>query len=106
MPKARRIATRDQIVGHEADTPDGIERAIGELVRLTAQPQARARVDADLVVGANRITHNLGRTPQHVTLTPTAADATFAWCVTSRDERQMVITVVGIAQPGASLEVS
>jgi hypothetical protein len=102
------VATRDQIVEHEASTPDSIERAVGELSRISGayQQQFSSVVDVDLVVGANRINHNLGRRPGHVSVMPTTADATFAWAVTSTDDRQIVITVVGVAQTGASVEIS
>lgn len=108
MPAQRpqRPRPRDQVVEHQADTPDSIERALGELARLSAPILSRSLLTVDLVVGDNRINHNLGRKPRHVTLMPTAADASFAWAVTERDERQMVIEVVGVAQPGASIEVT
>lgn len=108
MPASRpvRVSTRDQVVGHEASTPDSIERAIAELGRLMPQIASRSQFVADLVIGDNRVNHNLGRLPKHVTLMPTVADATFAWAVTSMTERQLVIEVAGAAQPGASIEVS
>lgn len=107
--KPHRVRTRDQMVDHAASDRDAIERAISELARNSQRQDAEPSVvleGVDLVVGDNRITHNLGRTPRHVSLMPTAADATFAWAVTERDERQMVIAIVGVDQMGASLEVT
>lgn len=65
----------------------------------------RSTLTADLIVGDNRLNHNLGRLPLGVSLTPTVADATFAWALSSRTATQIVITVVGVDQPGAFLEV-
>ncbi len=104
--KPRRVATRDQVVGHEVSTPDSIERAVLELGRLVTVQAPRARLTADLVIGDNRINHGLGQLPKHVSLMPTSASAAFAWAVASMDERQLVVTVIGAAQPGASIEVS
>lgn len=60
---------------------------------------------ADLVVGTNRLSHGLGHGVHGATLTPTVADATFAWELTSSDDKQVVITVVGVDQPKAWVEV-
>lgn len=110
MPAQRpqRPAVRDQVVEHHADTRQSADRMISELARVQqAQAQlARKQLTVDLVVGSNRIAHNLGRKPKHVTLMPTDADAAFAWAVSEITERQLVIVVVGADQPGASLEVS
>ena len=102
-----RVAPRDQMVDHHSDSDDAKERRMDEIARQVATypSKHRARITADLIVGTNRLVHNLGRKPQHVTLMPTTADATFAWCVTSMDDKQVTITVVGVAQTDASIEV-
>lgn len=83
-------------------------------VRAAAQ-RALDRVEVhtiepvDLAVGTNVIPHSLGRVPRHVSLTPTAADASFSWAWkrdVTNPERQLAIVVVGVAQPRASLQVS
>lgn len=108
--KPQRVRTRDQAFVANATTPEATERALDEVARILTGPlMSRERAvleDVSLVVGDNRINHNLGRKPRHVTLMPTVADATFAWAVTLRDDRQMVIAIIGVAQPHASLEVS
>jgi hypothetical protein len=102
----KRPRSRDQMVAFAANTPESIEAKTDELARLSVPQALRAQVTVDLVVGDNRVNHNLGRRPRHVSLMPTVADATFAWSVSSRDERQVVITVIGVDQPQASVEVS
>lgn len=106
--KPKRARPIDQLVDFHSDTPEASERRMDEIARLVQlqASTARVRIDVDLIVGENRINHNLGRMPRHVTLMPTTADASFAWAVVSKDERQLVVSVVGVAQPGASLEVS
>ncbi len=104
MPKPRRIATRDQIVGHEATTPDGIERAVAELVRLQVPARARSLVTVDLVIGDNRVIHRLGRVPQGANLTPSVASAAFGWAMGDPTDTTAVIEVVGTDQPAAIVE--
>lgn len=62
----------------------------------------------DLVVGRNVVRHGLGRDVVGYTLTVTAADATFAHAIDTTNtnpELEVWITVVGVAQPGARVEV-
>lgn len=58
-----------------------------------------------LNVGANKVNHGLGRKAQGVRITPTVADATWAWALTLADDKQVTITCVGVAQPNAFVEV-
>lgn len=61
---------------------------------------------ADLVVGVNAVKHSLGRAVKAVVLTPTVADATFAWAIVTNNphpDRQVLINVIGVGQPGALL---
>lgn len=106
MARPQRVRPRDQVVGIQTDSPDSTQRAVDELARLSAIVTARTIIEMDLVVGDNRVNHNLGRLPRHVSLMPTVADAAFAWAVTEKDDRQLVVTIIGVAQPGASIEVS
>lgn len=63
----------------------------------------------DLVVGTNKVSHGLGRPVRGYTLTPTVADATFAHALADGSNTQRTvsvwITVVGVNQPGATLEL-
>lgn len=84
------------------------ERAIAEL----RKPQRAGQdvVTADLKVGTNAVQHSLGRAPRFVSVSPTVADATFAWARSAQPnphpDRQVLIDVVGVAQPGATILVS
>lgn len=105
----QRPPTASQLVTHNTDdSPEG--RAIQTIARSVTEIERRQVtrdiVVVDLTVGDNRIVHALGRRPQIVMVMPTDADATFAWACSTRDERVVVITVVGAAQPGAVVEVS
>jgi hypothetical protein len=103
--RAKRVATRAQVVGYAATDEGATERLIDELVEHAQGAELpRSARTVDLVVGSNRIVHNLGRKPLGATLTPTVADASFAWAMGTVDERIAIITVVGVAQPKASIE--
>jgi hypothetical protein len=68
----------------------------------------RFQIVASLIVGTNKIPHGLGRRFVGYTLTPTVADATFAHAIAPGNphpDREVWITVVGVAQPNAPLEV-
>lgn len=79
---------------------------IGQLVdaadRSLAAP--RSTVVVDLEVGVNRVNTLLGRRAIGCTLTPTVADATFAWAFAAVGDYAGEITVIGVAQPGAAVE--
>jgi hypothetical protein len=100
--------TRQQVAA-TADTSDPAGRAIYEVVDAVRRLETRVRDSAsqtvDLVVGDNQIAHRLGRKPIGAIVSPTVADATFAWAMTAADEETMVIEVVGVAQPDAGIEV-
>lgn len=109
MPTTRpqRPRPRPQVVDYQADKPESAERLMGDLAdaisRIDTMP--RRAFSADLSVGLNRIVHNLGRKPIGATIMPTVADAAFAWAVTDRDERTITISIIGAAQPKATIEV-
>ena len=67
-------------------------------------PTPRSQFVVDLAVGINRMTTNLGRRAIGCTVTPTVADVAFAWAFAAVGDRQADITVLGVAQPGASVE--
>lgn len=59
----------------------------------------------DLAVGVNRINHGLGRRARAAHVTPTVADATFAWGFTTDNDTQIILTVAGVPQPNAAIEI-
>lgn len=70
--------------------------------------RSRVSISFDLVVGTNRIPHDLGRACEGYTLTPTVADNGFAHAINTANPRpdlELWITVIGAAQPGAVLEI-
>jgi hypothetical protein len=69
------------------------------------QIQARSTRTVDLIVGANRIAHGLGRRARGVTVMPTVADTTWAWSFAADGDSNVIITCVGVPQPGATVEV-
>lgn len=73
---------------------------------ISATPIVERRtLSIDLVVGANRINHGLSGAARGCTVTPTVADATFAWSFAADGDKAAIITVVGVAQPKAVIEV-
>jgi hypothetical protein len=95
------------VASQAIDSFEAADRAFSELAdQVSRQDQlGRASRVVDLVVGSNRIVHQLGRTPTGASITPTVADATYAWAVTAKDERTITIQVIGAAQPQATIEV-
>ncbi len=88
-----------------ADVPRQLGGLAAAVRTLENRAKDRASVVVDLVVGANRINHGLGRVPNGASVTPTVADATWAWAVTDKSAAQIEITTVGVVQPSAALEV-
>lgn len=108
MPKDRgRPKLRPTVIDHHVDDFGGADRMTSQLAALVAAipPTDRRVLTVNLVVGENRVNHGLGARARGVTVCPTVADATFAWSCAVNDDRQVVITVVGVAQPGATIEV-
>lgn len=102
-PRVRPLAGSVLALGPDASAP--IRDIATSMQRIGRQIRDRATVIVTLGVGATRITHGLGRKPEGATVTPTVANATWAWALTASDERQITITCVGIAQPNATVEV-
>jgi hypothetical protein len=82
--------------------------AVGAAVIRLQEARSRAQLTADLVVGRNVIRHGLGRAVVGYTLTATVANAAFAHAIdasNTKPDLEVWITVIGVAQPGARLEV-
>lgn len=105
--RVARPVPRARVIEAHGDTPEGVERALDQLYAAAdrALPVPRSVRVVDLVVGENRIVTNLGRRAQGVTLSPTVADATFAWSCAIDGDTSVVITVVGSAQPSCPVEI-
>lgn len=108
--KATRPATRAQNVAPTLMGVDpAIDRVVGQLAvainRNEAAAAPRAVFQQSLALGANRISHGLGRRARGATLTPTVADATFAWSFGTDNDTQAIVTLIGVAQPNATIEV-
>jgi len=82
-----------------------ISTAASGIADLQAKQAPSAVIVHDLVVGANRINHGLGRRARLAHVVPTVADATFAWAFGVDNDTQAIITVVGVPQPGAIVEI-
>lgn len=112
MPAKRltRPAAKQQLVtGSLADdSPEAISRLISDVATahrdLADRVRERSTVTVTLAAGATVINHGLGRRPQGASVTPTVADAAFAWALTSANDKQATITTVGATQPDAPVE--
>lgn len=85
--------------------PQKISRHLAEVAAAIPEVKDRTSQKVDLVVGDNLINHGLGRPALGATVTPSVADATFAWAMTATDRLTATITVVGVPQTGARVEV-
>lgn len=91
----------------DATTQRAFEVVTGAVQELQTK-RNRDVVTANLIVGTNRIRHNLGRACAGYTLTPTTANATFAHAIDKTNPRpdlEVWITVIGVAQTAATIEV-
>lgn len=105
--KSKRAPQTRQLVSHQSDDPDAVSRSI-DAIAAQLVPSTRKERDSQVVnlaVGANVLRHKLGRTPTGAAVTPTTADATFAWALTAKSATTVTITTVGVAQTAATLEV-
>lgn len=85
---------------------DAVVRQVAQSAQRAAdQLHDRAQVTFSLVVGDTTINHTLGRTPTGATVTPTVANATWAWALKSASSTQIILTCVGVAQPNAVIEI-
>jgi len=110
------MATRNH--KRPAVTPKLIPQETGDLARRGVRDLATAvgvlehgRKSRDVIapvnlaVGANVLNHGLGRRPLGANVSPTVADASFAAAMTSANDKQVTITVIGIAQSNAAVEL-
>jgi len=94
----------------QVDDPQ-VARAFEEtgaaIERLQRARNREAKV-VDLVVGTNKVQHGLGRDALGYTMVATVADATFAHAMdiaNPHPDLEVWITVVGVDQPDARVEV-
>lgn len=94
-----------QLVEHQTGGDPAQSRINDQVAEQLAKPAAQRSVAfVDLIVGVNRINHGLAGRARGAIVAPTVADATFAYSWAVDNDRQVVITVVGVAQPGAAVE--
>ncbi len=82
--------------------------ALASAVQALQSVSNRAVVVADLVVGTNRIEHGLGRAARGYNVVPTTADAAFAHAIdltNPRPDLEVWVTVVGVSQDAAIVEI-
>ena len=88
-----------------AEDPRQIQAAVAQ-VSAVAIPRDRLR--ADLVVGSNHLRHGLRRAVEGFSITATVANASSAYAIDETNpnpELEVWITVIGVAQPRARIEV-
>lgn len=113
MPAIRRhrpqvrgnLITRSVDATVEGDVSRAFDEVHSAIARVEQRTKDRVVLTVDLAVGVNRVNHQLGRKPLGCTVTPTTADASFAWAMTDASTTQLVITTVGVVQTNAVLEV-
>lgn len=101
------LSIRDDNNGGKTTT-DAAGLQVQQAVQALQKEPKRQVVSSDLVVGRNVVRHGLTRPVRGYTLTATVADATFAHAIdrsNPRPELEVWINVVGVAQPGAQIEV-
>lgn len=104
-PRSVAITQVPRIKDHDTD------RAVASLdsaIKTLQVDRKRITKRADLVVGSNHISHGLGRACEGCNVTPTVADDTFAFAIdrtNPRPDLEVWITVVGVDQPDATVEV-
>lgn len=103
----RVVSATAQVSVDDPRTQRALDALLATVQRLEAQ-RSRDVVTVDLIIGTNKIRHGLGRAVAGYTLTPTAADATFAHAIdreNPRPELELWVVCIGATQPGATLEV-
>lgn len=100
------LSIRDE--GQQTSTTDAAGLQVQQAVQELQRSARRQVLKVDLVVGRNVVRHGLSRAARGYTLTPTVADAAFAHAIdvsNANPDREVWINVVGVAQPGAQIEV-
>lgn len=105
-----RIGTTQAFGVTQVDDPQAARAFEETSVAIQRLQRARSReaMVVDLVVGTNKLQHSLGRAALGYTLTPMVADATFAHAIDTSNPRpdlEVWVTVIGVAQAGARVEV-
>ena len=91
----------------DPQTARAFEETSAAIQRLQ-RARSREAMIVDLEIGTNKLQHSLGRAALGYTLTPTTADATFAHAIdvsNPRPDLEVWVTVIGVAQAGARVEV-
>ena len=88
-----------------------VSRAVDEVRKAAQTALDRRQVTivgpVDLAIGTNAIQHGLGRAPAFVSVMSTALGGSWALHADNpHPDRQVLIDVSGVAQPGASILVS
>lgn len=102
--KIRPIAFAQVASVEDSTTQRVLDVVVGAVQDLQVERKHQSVV-ADLVVGANRIPTNLGRRARGMSLAPTVADATFAWSFSIDNDNEVIVTVIGAAQPACPMEI-
>lgn len=97
--------TAPTLLGDDPALGRVVGQAVAAVGHLNDQASNTALVIVNLAVGMNRINHGLGRRARAAQVTPTAADASFAWGFTTDNDTQAIITVVGVPQANAAVEI-
>jgi len=103
-PVRNTMLTSSLVDGDPAAIAQSHQRLAAGIDQLERNQRARSKATATLVAGDNVVNHGLGRVPTACTVTPTVADASFAWALTAADDKQATITTVGTTQTNATLE--
>lgn len=107
-PIAPRALERVQVPRVDDSATNRALGVVSAAVQKVQSTRQRYATTSDLVVGTNKVQHSLGRACNGYSLTPTVADATFAHAINTSNphpELEVWITVVGVAQPDARIEV-
>ena len=105
--RPRSVAALSVVQVDDPQTARAIDQ-VGAAVQKLQSTRDRAALTVDLVVGTNKVRHGLGRDVLGYTITPTVASAAFATAIDTTNPRpslEVWITVIGIDQPGARVEV-
>lgn len=94
-----------QVASVEDSTTQRVLDVVVTAVQDLQTERKRQPIVVDLVVGDNRVATNLGRRAQGMSLTPTVADAMFAWSFSIDNDTEVIVTVIGTAQPACPIEV-
>jgi hypothetical protein len=105
--KTRNTMVQTTIVdASQATLSQAHSRVVAGISQLESNAEASSHVTATLVAGANVVVHGLGRIPQACQVTPTTASTSFAFALTSADDKSATITTVGPTQTNCTIRFS